>query len=119
MSKVVLIDSVQDPRWDKFVENHTFGCIYHTSMWLKIVRDSYGYRPLCAIIEDDKKNIESGMPLVIVNGKIAGGRLSTLPLAQHCNPLVKNQDVYDMLISYLSNFALKKNLKYIEIKTDS
>ncbi len=53
----------------------------------------------------------------MVKSRLTGNRLSSLPSAQQCNPLVSNQDEYDRLMGYLLEFVKRNDMKYVEMKT--
>jgi serine/alanine adding enzyme len=116
-AEVKVLESGGEARWDKFVASHRFGTIYHTSLWKKIVEDSYEHSPLYLYREDQKGNIEFGLPLFEIRSVLTGNRLACLPCAQECNPLVSNQAEIDVLIEHAKELKSQRNCASIELKT--
>jgi len=117
--KIRIIESDEMEMWDKFVFTHKLGSLYHTSLWRELIESVYGHQPLYLIIEDGKGDITAGLPLFLVHDKITGNRLSSVPGAHFCNPLVSTQEMYDRLINFVLDFKEKNNVKYLELKTSS
>jgi serine/alanine adding enzyme len=117
LAKVKILESGEEARWDKFVAAHRFGTIYHTSLWKKIIEDSYGHSSFYLYREDQNGNIKFGLPLFEIKSRITGNRLSCLPCAQECNPLVSDQAEIDYLIRYANELKVKRNCASIELKT--
>jgi len=104
--------------WDAFVDKHPFGSIYHTSSWKTLIQEVYGHQSLYFVLSDLDGNIIAGLPLFIVKSKLGGNRLSSLPAAQACNPLVENSWQLQKLLNYALNYLQEKGSKYIELKID-
>jgi hypothetical protein len=105
--------------WDEFVESHEFGTIYHTSLWLKLISFTYDFEGYHLVIENDNGEFIAGLPLFIVKSKIMENRLSTIPGAQACNPLVSNQEEYMAFMNYISEVLKKENITNYELKTSN
>lgn len=118
MSRVRILDHNQMDLWDNFVFSHEHGSIYHTSMWRKLIEDAYGHSPVYLIIQGNNGDISAGLPLFIVKSNIMGNRLSSLPCAQSCNPLVSNQQQFEQLMHFVLAIREKERLGYFELKTD-
>jgi CelD/BcsL family acetyltransferase involved in cellulose biosynthesis len=104
--------------WDDFVEHHRLGSIYHTSLWLNLVSRVFGHEPHYITLENEEGKIVAGLPLFIIRSKITANRLSTVPCAQSCNPLVSNKDEYVILINYVKDLLEKDGMIYYEMKTE-
>jgi CelD/BcsL family acetyltransferase involved in cellulose biosynthesis len=117
LATITILDSNGLARWDEFVFSHELGSIYHTSAWRHVIEAAYGHQPLYLSMDDSHGQIRAGMPFFIVKSRLTGNRLVSLPAAQVCNPLVSNQEEYDQLIHFVMEFAKRRNIKSIEIKT--
>lgn len=104
-------------RWDEFVLSHELGTIYHTSMWRRLIRDAYHHRSHYLVMEDRQGRIRAGLPLFLIESRFSGNRLSTLPCAQCCNPLVSNPQDHDRFMDFVIGFKEENRLKYYELKT--
>ena len=118
MSEVRILEPDEIERWDRFVASHELATIYHTFLWRKIIENVYGHQPVYLISEEQDGNITAGLPLFFIKGKITGRRLSSLPCAQCCNPLVSNQKEYDQLIYFIIELIRKDKINYLELKTN-
>lgn len=117
MSQVTVLDKDKLSSWDNFIASHHSGTLYHTSSWRKVIEDVYGHRPCYLTLEDSNGNITAGLPLFIVRSELTGNRISTLPCAQYCDPLLSNQDEYKKFIDYVLRLMEKEKHKYYELKT--
>lgn len=103
--------------WDEFVASHVLGTIYHTSHWLEVIKNAYGHQTNYFVLDDENGAIKAGLPVFIITGTIMRKRMVSLPCAQYCNPLVKSQDDYDLLIEYVIDFINKNNISCLEVKS--
>lgn len=119
MSKVVLIDPLEDPRWDRFVESHPFGWICHLSGWKQALESTFhhmkGYH--FALMDDAGERIEAGLPVFHVRSWILGDRLVSVPFATLCDPLVENKDQFQQLVLAVHKLAETLNARWIEVRT--
>lgn len=117
-NNIQLIDPVNDPRWDSFVEDHPFGWICHLSKWKQALEKSFrhmkGY--YYAIVDESGKDICAALPVYTVKSWITGNRIVSIPFASLCDPLIsKNEDLNNLLKSAIS---LSEEIKssFIEIR---
>ncbi len=103
--------------WDNFVESHKAGSIYHTSRWLNLISKVYGHEAHYITLEREDGKIIAGLPLFIIKSKITHSRISTVPCAHACNPLVSNQSEYLILMNYVQDLMREETIQYYELKT--
>ncbi len=103
--------------WDRFLLSQKASTVYHTSQWLSIIKEAYGHEPCCILLEDKDGKFVGGLPLVNVRSQLTGTRLTSVPGGESCNPLVRNQDDYDLLLAYLFELKKERGFKYIELRT--
>jgi CelD/BcsL family acetyltransferase involved in cellulose biosynthesis len=116
-NQVIVLDDEQMPQWDEFVSTHTLGSIYHTSAWRAVVRDTYSIRPFYFALIDERGRILAGLPLFEIRSSLNRNRISTLPCAQSCDPLVSNVEQYLELKGKIISFAKNRALRAWELKT--
>ena len=116
--KVKILTTEDEGRWDNFVASHRFGTVYHTTMWKRAISEAYGGSPMYLYLEDHEKNIKAGLPLFEIRSRITGNRLTSVPLAQECNPLVSSQEDYEVVISFIEALFSQRDYNYIEMKTN-
>ena len=102
-----------------FVAKHPLGTVYHTTSWRRVIKDTYGLRPFYVYLEESDRSIVGGIPMFWVNSRLSGRKLSALPGAQYCNPLVRDQEEYDEILSCLTGVIQGKDGGYVEIRTSS
>jgi predicted N-acyltransferase len=112
-----LLEEGEVNRWDDFVLSHEMGTLYHTSLWRQLIEKVFGYRGLFLVLEDNKGSIRGGLPIFFLKNKMTTNRLSCVPCAQFCNPLVGSQEDYDQVCYYIIDLIRRENMRYIELKT--
>ena len=70
---MVKIEKIKDPAslpvdWDEYVENHSYGTIFHTRDWIDTINESYGYDFLGLVARDD--NLVRRKACSLVSGKL-------------------------------------------------
>ncbi len=85
--KISYIDPTTDSRWDQFLNDQKHGTIFHTSAWARVIKDTYGYLPHYYILEDEAGKIKAAMPFYLVQSRLTGKRLVSLPFSDYCWPL--------------------------------
>ena len=116
MSEVKILQPHEMNRWNHFVASHELGTIYHTSSWRRVIENVYRWQPIYLAIEDDDGNIAAGLPLFSVKSRITGARLSSLPCAQCCDPLVSSREQFDRLIDFVLGLEQNCKARYFELK---
>lgn len=107
---VKLIDPLGDVRWDKFVNNHTYGSIYQHSSWMKVISLTYKQsEPSCFVLEDKNQNIKAALPCFVIKSKFMGTRIVSLPFTSYSDPLVCDKKdlrkLLDQVINKLENIS--------------
>jgi serine/alanine adding enzyme len=73
--------------WDRFVEQHPAATVAHLSAWGRIVAGAYGHSSVYLSIDDDGEMLGL-LPLVLVNSRIFGRRLVSMPFLDYGGVLV-------------------------------
>ena len=120
MEKITLIDPLEDPRWDGFVENHPYGWIHHLSGWKTCLEKSFGHLKgyYFARLDGEGKNIIAGLPVFYVKSWLTGKRLVSIPFATLCDPLISNSNDLELLFDSVLDLSKKHNISYIQIRTN-
>jgi len=117
MQYVSLIDPIQDSDWDRFVEEHPFGWLYHSSDWKKVLESTFpqltGYYLTLRNKNDDV--ITSALPLFLVNSRCRRNRFVSIPFTTICDPLVSNFEEMDALLEETFKLSKDFDVKHIEI----
>jgi len=113
------MNPLTDTRWDGFVDSHPKGCIFHTSSWLRALRDTYKYQPVVFTSATAAAPLADAMLLCEVNSWFTGRRLVSLPFSDHCDPLVTSSNQMQNYVEHLHALMATKNYRYIEIRPSS
>ena len=116
--RVYNIDPAVDPRWNKYIEKHPYGCIFHHSTWKNVLDQTFTHlKPYYMIVEDSCGTIKGIVPIFSVNSWITGNRLVSLPFTLYCDPLVDSQEAFKQIIDHILGNRIKLHSTYIEIRT--
>jgi CelD/BcsL family acetyltransferase involved in cellulose biosynthesis len=111
-----IIDPVSDPRWDKFVEAHPHGTIFHHSVWSQVLRKRYGRAPSYYIEEDEHGEIRAAAPLFLVSRQFSGMSLMGLPLSEYGYPLGGSADGVLRLMERATAHVRRRSVSALEIR---
>jgi hypothetical protein len=110
---VRIIDPLAYEGWDELVLSTEGGGIFYTSMWARVLRDSYGFTPLyLSSIEEGK--IELLMPLMEVTSPITGKRAVSLPFTDRCETLFTERGRFDEAFETAKDLGKRRGWRYIE-----
>jgi hypothetical protein len=95
-----IADPTSYPKWDELVLNSSEYSIFHSSSWCKVLRDSYGYKPLYFISREEEK-FDTIIPFMEVNSRFTGKRGVSLPFTDFGPMLVDNESKIGGYFNYL------------------
>ncbi|SPF43084.1 conserved hypothetical protein [Syntrophobacter sp. SbD1] len=117
-SDLQIIDPLNFPGWDDLVlsaDNYSF---FHTSAWIRVLCESYGYSPsFFALSRDGKLSIV--IPLLEVKSFFTGRRAVSLPFSDYSEPVVFDGSSLSGLPGSLIDTAKKKGWKYLDFRGGS
>jgi CelD/BcsL family acetyltransferase involved in cellulose biosynthesis len=113
-----LLASSESAQWDAFVAAHPLGTIYHTSAWREVIERAYRYEPAYIVCEE-KGQLVAGLPLFRISSPLTGTRLTSVPGAQSCDPLVRHQADATALVDYATSLLRQRGAKSLELRTTS
>jgi hypothetical protein len=117
INKVKLINPLHDKRWDKFVENHPFGAVYHHSSWTRVLSLTFKHvEPISFVLEDENNNIRAALPCFIVKSRLAGTRLVSLPFSSYSDPLIEDRKDFSKLLDDTINKLENISSSYFELR---
>lgn len=109
------IDPLNDPRWNTFIDRHPASSVFHTSGWLRALKETYNFTPTAITESTPDRSLESAIPFCYVSSFLTGKRLSSLPFSDHCQPLA-DPAILDSLTQTLVEDQSLKQYKYVEIR---
>jgi hypothetical protein len=109
------IDPQRDPRWIALVGKHPHSSVFHTPQWLEALHKTYGYSPKAFTTSPPGSALENGIVFSQIDSWLTGSRLVSLPFSDHCEPLVRNADDLQSVLSGMPARASGKP-RYTEIR---
>lgn len=103
--------------WNLFVNNNEAGTIYHHNDWMSVINKTYETTGQYIVIKDESGKITAGLPIYFIKN-ILQNKISTVPCAQSCNPIVNTKDQFNKILATLNEIAAVRNTSLYEIKTD-
>ena len=91
-SRVIQIDPVADPRWDRFVSGHPLAGAYHLGAWAEVLATAYRFKPAYLALEGADRELRGALPLMHTRGVVTGSRMRSLPVVPPAGPLANAQE---------------------------
>jgi lipid II:glycine glycyltransferase (peptidoglycan interpeptide bridge formation enzyme) len=111
-----VIDPISDSRWDEFVDSQENSTIFHTSAWIRVIHESYGYTSYFYVLENEAGQIKAAIPCYLVRSRLTGKRLVSLPFSDYCWPLGHDLTDIKLLLDALKEQVDSKVASYLEIR---
>jgi hypothetical protein len=110
------IDPLADPRWSELVERCPQSSVFHSTPWLRALRNVYGYEPVVVTTSAPGAPLTNGIVFCRIKSWLTGPRLVSLPFSDHCEPLVGNPQELDDLLAHMRRYVRAGKWKYAEIR---
>jgi hypothetical protein len=108
--------ALSDNRWDDLIKSQPNATIFHHPAWLRLIKESYGYRPFVLVIRDGNGNICAGLPVMEIKRIFTRTRWVSLPFSDHCAPLYNDSSALNQLVDILTIQARKPGAPQIELR---
>ena len=86
MKSVEIIDPFATSQWDNHVASFSTAAFYHSSAWLKVLCETYKYRPACFVVRESA-HISCMLPCLEIDTWLTGRRGVALPFTDECELL--------------------------------
>jgi CelD/BcsL family acetyltransferase involved in cellulose biosynthesis len=118
MSSVTVteIDPTKDSRWDYFVESHPSGTIYHHSVWLKLLKETYDLDAMCFALQGEGGVVRGILPVCLVRSWLTGSRLVSLPFSLYGGPIVSEAEDTQVLVQQVQKLSKELNVDHIQLR---
>ena len=110
------LDPLSDPRWDRLAASHPDCDIFHSSGWARVLCRTYRHRPFYLHFSKGSGTMAL-VPLMEVTSFLTGRRGVSLPFSDYCTPLLFNESVQSAVVSKLSQLAITRNWKFLEVRS--
>ncbi len=116
--KIERINPVENKEWDEFVEQHPLSSFYHQSAWARVIEESFSHARSCYfVLRNYADEIDAGLPLFLVRSKILGDRLISIPFTPHCDPLVRSELQWEILLDAVIEYQDMMGAEFLELRT--
>ncbi|HEX2071126.1 MAG TPA: GNAT family N-acetyltransferase [Thermoleophilaceae bacterium] len=93
------IDPQEDPRWERFVDEHPEALVYHRAAWSRILARAYRFQPHHLALEAPDGSLRGVLPLMGKRGPLTGGRMRSLPAIEVGGPLAIDAEAERALVA--------------------
>ncbi len=114
--RVYIVDPLQDPRWDEFLQTHPRASLFHSSGWLRALAVTYGYQPIAYTTCGFDEPLRNAAVLCQVESWLTGRRLVSLPFSDHCEWLVDKAKDTRAICAALEQSIDRQRWRYIELR---
>ena len=112
-----IINPITYPEWDRLVSAYKNSTFFHTSVWARVLHETYGYKPLYFT---KANGTEPGciVPVMEVKSRYTGTRGVSLPFTDFCGLLSKDPAINEQVIKDVFTYGRLKRWKYVEFRGD-
>jgi CelD/BcsL family acetyltransferase involved in cellulose biosynthesis len=107
---------LSDARWDRFLDRHARSSAFHSTPWLKALKQTYDYEVVGYTTSAPDEELENALIFARVESWLTGRRLVSLPFSDHCEPLVDRPEDLQVLIAAVEKETRSKKWRYFEIR---
>lgn len=110
------IDPLHDPRWIRLLKEHRLASVFHSLEWLSALQRTYGYAASALTTSGPGERLTNALLFCRVQSWLTGRRLVSVPFADHCMPLVEDEEDLRCLLSGLKHGLDEIAARYAEIR---
>lgn len=103
-------------QWDKYVESHPAGTIYHTIAWKNIVEQHFKKKTKYIFVKNADK-IYGVLPLVIFDSRLFGRSIVSYPYVNYGGMLYSDDQAKALLLEEAQKILSTSNSEYIELRS--
>jgi len=115
IDNIQIINPITYPGWDELILSTPNYSFFHSSTWAKVLRESYGYKPLYFTVFKNG-GLSAVIPIMEVNSFLTGKRGVSLPFTDYCDPIVNGDIQFKDLLDYVIEYGKRRRWKSLEIR---
>ena len=115
--KVVLADESIAEQWDSYVRQHPQASLYHRFRWKHTFEQSHRLSGYYIAAMSDKKQIVGVLPCFLLDSRLFGRFLVSVPYVNYGGPLADNEKVEIALLDFAQSLALDLSVDHLEIRS--
>src|SRR5262249_33605046 len=103
------------PDWNTHLLTSASAALFHTTHWLRVLHESYGYRPYYFACFQDKQ-LTALLSFMEVKSWLTGTRGVSLPFTDYCEPIVDGATASPALLAPVLRTAHQRRWKFLEMR---
>ena len=110
----------QEAEWDDFVTSHPLGLVYHLSAWRRVLEDAFPHIRGQFLVSRNGADgrIHAGLPIYTVASWLLGNRVSSVPFASFCDPLISSAEDFRQLLPELEGLHQRTKSRRLEVRVN-
>ena len=111
-----IVDPTRDSTWDEALSalaDQTDRSFFHSALWARVLKDSYGYTPLYLIASREQR-VCGCLPVVEVDSWLTGRRGVSLPFTDECRPLATDPVDGTLLLEKAVELGRERGWRWFE-----
>lgn len=108
------IDPLTYPDWNERVLATPHASIFHTTNWLRVLQEAYGYRPYYFACFQEQQ-LTALLPFMEVKSWVTGVRGVSLPFSDYCEPIMATQTSPEFLAPII-RVARQQQWKFLAVR---
>lgn len=117
MSRVDLLQTPDEERWEHFVQREPRAGIYHSLAWRDVTREGLGHEPCYLCARDHAGEVVGILPLFRVRGWISGHRLVSVPMRDRGGPVGRTPEIEAELMAAAVELCRATRGDFLEVRT--
>jgi len=113
--QVVALEPGSEARWDSFVLAHPGATFFHLTGWLKVMSETYGFKP-CYFYAERGGQITGIAPAFLISSWLTGKCLISLPFAVYGGVCASDPESEAALVDHLERVAIEERVQYLELR---
>lgn len=101
--------------WDSYVNSHPQGTPFHLSNWIKIIKETYSFKPVLYVHKNEGGEITGIFPCFLIQSLFRGTRVVSLPFSDYGGSLASHPYQEKHLLDRVIE-ENKDRANYIEIR---
>ncbi|MBN2320619.1 MAG: FemAB family PEP-CTERM system-associated protein [Acidobacteria bacterium] len=102
--------------WDTYVKNHSDGSVFHLAAWQRLILASFKHQPYFLFAEGPEKNIVGILPLFLVQSRLFGRMLISIPQAAYGGILADNDSIAGILLEKAQEITRREKVEFLELR---
>jgi hypothetical protein len=115
MRGIQVIDPLSFPQWDRLVLSCPDYSFFHSSVWARVLQDTYHYRPAYFVRLGDARLIDL-VPVMEVDSFLTGRRGVSLPFTDYSDVIIADGDSFKDILGYICQYGRSHGWKSLELR---